>query len=256
MPIKFSLFILYFILLIPVNAQQAEIYATFSTLNIDELRAIDDVKSAGKILIDQELGWIKISDDKITKSDTTVIFVHGYGSTGYEWIMPIFEINNSGYDTYFYRYNWNICPDSVASILHSTIPDEIHDTGKVVLIFGHSFGGLVVTYLGTKLGETDQQIEIHTIAAPLAGYDRLNQMCGNESSIFEWSSYYAEDNEVISHFQWRTQQQQDGAFQELPVDPQKVNIPKSTVIELPATMDGHRLGHNWSITWVIKEYLN
>jgi len=36
------------------------------------------------------------------------------------------------------------------------------------------------------------------------------------------------------------------------VDPQIANIPNSTVIELPPQFkDGRRLGHNWSISWVI-----
>jgi len=255
MSLKIFSVILYINLLIPINAQQTDATANIHLLNIDEFRKIDDIKAAGELLIDQEFGWVKISDNNTAKSDTAIILVHGYGSTGYEWITPIYKINNREYDIYFYRYNWNLCPDSVASLLNDSFPGEIYETSKVISIFGHSYGGLVVTQLGTIIGETDQQIEIHTIAAPLAGYDRLNQMCGDVST-FEWASHYSEDNNAIPHFQWRTQHKQDGAFRELTVDPQKVHIPKSTVIELPATMDGQRLGHNWSITWVINKYLN
>jgi hypothetical protein len=26
-------------------------------------------------------------------------------------------------------------------------------------------------------------------------------------------------------------------------------------VELPPTMNGHRLGHNWSVSWVVDSYL-
>jgi len=38
-------------------------------------------------------------------------------------------------------------------------------------------------------------------------------------------------------------------------DPQVVNIQGSTVINLPpAFQNGKRLGHNWSLKWVLDQY--
>jgi hypothetical protein len=49
--------------------------------------------------------------------------------------------------------------------------------------------------------------------------------------------------------QWRTQKELDGAFSSLDFNPQVVDW-RGEVIELPDSYRGHRLGHNWSISWV------
>ncbi|MEE9572960.1 MAG: hypothetical protein V3W20_07930, partial [Candidatus Neomarinimicrobiota bacterium] len=59
----------------------------------------------------------------------------------------------------------------------------------------------------------------------------------------------------ITHHQWRTQKQQDGAFRDLDYDPQEINFDNSLIFLLPETINGQRLGHNWSVTWVINNYL-
>ena len=45
----------------------------------------------------------------------------------------------------------------------------------------------------------------------------------------------------------------DGAFRDLSLDPQEVEIENSRVIRLPETYKGNKLGHNWSISWVADE---
>lgn len=50
--------------------------------------------------------------------------------------------------------------------------------------------------------------------------------------------------------QWRTLQHLDGAFEDLATDPQVVELP-GEVTRLPERYRGHRLGHNWSISWVV-----
>jgi hypothetical protein len=64
------------------------------------------------------------------------------------------------------------------------------------------------------------------------------------------SSPYTNWDPNISHHQWRTQKEQDGAFRDMSYDPQDIALYNSTVTELPDSMDGHRLGHNWSVSWV------
>jgi hypothetical protein len=53
--------------------------------------------------------------------------------------------------------------------------------------------------------------------------------------------------------QWRTRKAIDNAFSALPADPQLVDIPGSEVVTLPDSYRGHRLGHNWSISWVVEQ---
>ena len=60
---------------------------------------------------------------------------------------------------------------------------------------------------------------------------------------------------LYPHFQWRTVKDQDGAFRNMPFDPQIVNIDGSTVVNLPPVFEnGQRLGHNWSLKWVFDKY--
>ena len=74
----------------------------------------------------------------------------------------------------------------------------------------------------------------------------------NDDDKLIYSSWEAN----ISHYQWRTHKHQDGAFRDLDFNPQDINFDNGEIILLPETMNGQRLGHNWSITWVIDNYLN
>ncbi|MDA1342204.1 MAG: alpha/beta hydrolase, partial [Proteobacteria bacterium] len=55
---------------------------------------------------------------------------------------------------------------------------------------------------------------------------------------------------MVNLYEWRTQQHLDSAFKDLPENPQNIVIEGSMVTVLPDTYNGHRLGHNWSISWV------
>ena len=60
----------------------------------------------------------------------------------------------------------------------------------------------------------------------------------------------------MSFFQWRTIKELDGAFNSLDYDPQIIDLKGSTIIRLPETYNGRRLGHNWSLSWVAEEITN
>jgi hypothetical protein len=57
----------------------------------------------------------------------------------------------------------------------------------------------------------------------------------------------------VAFFQWRTQKELDGAFKDLEINPQAINLKGSKVYELPDLYKGNRLGHNWSISFVADE---
>ncbi len=248
---KFSLFII--ITLVFSCSSNLKDNNTF--LLTSDLPAGKHTKESGKKLINQPFGFTKIIADSAQINDILIITVHGYDSRGYEWITSLNRLAENFNNTYFYRYDWEICPDSLGRDLADSLITLIQSKTYLnkIIIFGHSFGGLVVTYLASNL---DQKIpiEIHTIAAPLAGYSKIMDKCDlkyNDNNKLVYPSW--ETN--ITHQQWRTQKQQDGAFRDIDYDPQNINFDNSKIFLLPDTMNGQRLGHNWSVTWVINNYL-
>ena len=221
-----------------------------------DLPAGEFVKESGKKLINQPFGFTKIIADSAQNDSTLLIAIHGYDSRGYEWVSSLNQLANNYTNTYFYRYDWEICPDSLSRNLADLLTTLIQGKSNFnrIVIFGHSYGGLVVTYLAGDM-DVNIPIEIHTIASPLAGYPRIMDNCDllyNDNDKLIYSSW----DTNISHYQWRTHKQQDGAFRDLDFNPQDINFDNGEIILLPETMNGQRLGHNWSITWVIDNYLN
>ncbi len=244
----------FFIIMLLISCSSNLSYNNW-VLHVSELPTGEFVKESGKRLISQPYGFTKIFCDSSEIKDHIVIAVHGYGSEGYEWIVPLHKLAENFDNTYFYRYDWNICPDILAIGLVDSISYLInrHSNINKIIIFGHSFGGLVATYLASDLGN-NIPIEVHTIASPLAGYPRIMDNCNleyNSDNVLIYSQW--ENN--ISHTQWRTQKQQDGAYRDMDYDPQVIHFDNSEIILLPETMDGERLGHNWSVTWVINNYI-
>lgn len=248
--------ILLFIIIILISACSTNTSDKNSFLLTSDLPIGEYVKESGKKLINQPFGFTKIIADSAQIDDVLIIAVHGFESQGYEWVSPLINLAKEYSNTYIYRYDWNICPDSLVVNLANSIIALMQNESlfNKIVIFGHSYGGLVVTYLASEF-ETAIPIEIHTIAAPLAGYPRITDKCDlkyNADNILEYPIW--ETN--VTHYQWRTQKHQDGAFRDLDYDPQDINFENSKIILLPDTMNGQRLGHNWSVTWVINNYLN
>ncbi len=222
------LYLLFVIILIIIIIQVSSCTSNLSDKNTflltSDLPAGEYVKESGKKLINQPFGFTKIIADSAQINDTFIIVVHGYDSRGYEWVTSINHLAEKYNNTYFYRYDWDICPDSVGRDLADSLAILIQSKSNLnkIIIFGHSYGGLVITYLASNL-DLKIPIEIHTIAAPLAGYPRIMDKCDlqyNDYNILTYPSW--ETN--ISHRQWRTQKQQDGAFRDLDYDPQVINF--------------------------------
>ena len=221
--------------------QKATSEIAFSELNMD------DAKATGKMIQEKSMGLHRVQAGQ-SKPDTVFIAVHGYGSEGYEWVYALRKMAESGNITYYYRWDWSQCPEPASRMLNSVIDSLISDeTGiKHINIFGHSYGGVIVTGLADDY--FNLSMDIHSIAAPLAGYTRLEKNCPD---------YPRFDNLILTNnlYQWRTVHKQDGAFKDLNINPQVIDIDNSKIIQLPAVFpDGKRLGHNWSITWVMDQY--
>ena len=220
-----------------------------------DLPIAQEVRTSGKKLMSREYGFTRVEDDSSFDVKTVVVAVHRLKSEGYEWVYGLRKLARQFRHTYFYRYNWEVCPDSAAVILTQQLSDLIGTSLGIerLIIFGHSYGGIVVTELASRL-HLNIPVEIHTISSPLRGYAALSKRCESEiqrDGTLQFSRW--ETN--ISHFQWRTQHKLDGAFRRLKVDPQDVLLAGSKVTLLPDSMNGRLLGHNWSITWVVDEFL-
>ncbi len=244
------------VILILISSCNSNLSDKNTFLLTSDLPAGEFVKESGKKLINQPFGFTKIIADSAQNDSTLLIAVHGYDSRGYEWVSSLNQLSNNYNNTYFYRYDWEICPDSLSRKLADLLTTLIQGKSNFnrIVIFGHSYGGLVVTYLAGNM-DVNIPIEIHTIASPLAGYPRIMDNCDllyNDDDKLIYSSWDAN----ILHYQWRTHKHQDGAFRDLDFNPQDINFDNGEKILLPEIMDGQRLGHNWSITWVIDNYLN
>jgi len=225
----------------------------FNQLPLSKLSDAESVFAAGKILMEQPMGWTEITAPK-SSEDTLWIVVHGYGSKGYEWVTAIKDFRATGDPVFIYRYDWNRCPGSIADSLSAdlrkllgTLPSQ----PKHILVFGHSYGALITAMLDSRVSK-GILIEFHAIAGPLAGLKGFKDECSPDQS---WIQKITENETGPRIHQWRTVQSEDGAYRDAETNPEDVDIPGSVVTQLPKTMDGHRLGHNWSVQWVAETFL-
>ena len=226
----------------------------FISLDVDIFGEGTEITTAGHHLMEQPLGVIELRDGEQTNDSVLVIAVHGYDSRGYEWITGLKNLAGHYGSVFFFRYDWEQCPDQIAENLTTEIKKlEKRGDYKKLVIFGHSYGGMVVTYAASGLGKLPA--DIHVIAAPLSGFPKLLDDCDNLTYDAGDKLVYPEWDKSIRLIQHKTVHAQDGAFRDLASDPQEMDLPFYKSHELPPTMDGHRLGHNWSVTWVLDKHV-
>ena len=100
-----------FIILILISSCNSNLSDKNTFLLVSDLPVGEYVKESGKKLIDQPYGFTKIIADSTTIDNALVIAVHGYKSEGYEWVASLNSLAENYNNTYFYRYDWEICPD-------------------------------------------------------------------------------------------------------------------------------------------------
>ena len=241
MKIIFYTFALTFFLTACNNAPQPPI-------QLNDLSDEISVKTLGMRLIDLPHG-LNALEPREDEAQEVFIAVHGGSSEGYEWIYPIKTIDTKKKHMHFYRWPDNRCFQSNAEELANEINNLLsqNNSYKKVTLMGHSYGGILVAHV-LKHWNTATPLEAHVVASPLLGMPMLINICDyepiemlpNNSSLFEW----------------RTQHHLDSVFKDLLEDPQQINIKGSIVTVLPDTYKGNRLGHNWSISWVVDEFFN
>ena len=205
---------------------------------LDTLDSGADVKASGAKLIALPMDLHRLDRDDGTVGKIANIAVHGWNSSGYEWIHLLKTLDDTDSSTWFWRWDWNGCPGSTADALSERLSQAPFTQVDRIRVLGHSYGGVLVAKAAERWpGSTP--MEAHAIAAPLAG---VGDRCPYETPTTL--------PPAVTFHEWRTRHKLDGAFRAMPVDPQVVELPGSTVIRLPATYNGRRLGHNWSVSWV------
>jgi pimeloyl-ACP methyl ester carboxylesterase len=94
----------------------------------------------------------------------------GWSTKGFEWVSPIVELSHRQIPIWFFKYDWDECPENSADYLYRETEKLIGNNSHLdsLWIIGHSLGG-VVTSLFAEKWDRDFPITIHSIAAPLAG---------------------------------------------------------------------------------------
>ncbi|MCB9527657.1 MAG: alpha/beta hydrolase [Myxococcales bacterium] len=173
-----------------------------------------------------------------------LVAVHGFASEGAEWVAPLARLDAP--DTRFYRWDWLTCPAPAADALVAALTALAAEPGvDRIRVVGHSYGGLVAALAARRYPGPDP-LEVHVVAAPLAGSERLTAHCGPLDPGPAPAG-------PVTVRQWRTVHAQDGAFRDLPVDPQVVDWAGADVVALPADWQDGRLGHNRSLQWVAEQ---
>ncbi len=214
-------------------------------LNLDQLNLIDNVFESGLKLMKMPHGLheLELYDNY---QDTLVIAVHGNRSSGYEWVYPLQVINKETNLITFYRWDDSSCIDTSVFMFDDLIQKKISEYKNIrkITIYGHSYGGLLsAVFMDQWSG--DLPIEVHTIASPLNGINILSKKCNYKTP--------KRVPDIATMYEWRTIKNLDGAFKNLKEDPQNVKILGSIVTRLPETYKKNKLGHNWSISWVIDQ---
>ena len=211
-------------------------------------------KEYDESLVNRENGMHRIFGMNEKDSTFGIVLVHGYypetwKEKGLEWVNPIFELSKVNVPLWFFKYDWENCPENSADSLYFELKNMISNNSHLdsLWVLGHSLGG-VVTSLFAENWTDDLPISVHSIAAPLTGMKKFKD---NHCRLTEKETYTIRDQ--IKYSQWKTVKEQDGAFKQLEFDPQNALIKGGKVITLPGTWKDNRLGHNKSILWVCEK---
>lgn len=202
--------------------------------------AADEAEAMGERLMDLPPGMHRLTT---TDDGAVLVAVHGFASEGVEWVAPIARLGAA--DTRWWRWDYKACPAPAAEALTAALATVAKAPGvRSIRVVGHSYGGLISALAARRYAGT-APLEVHVVAAPLAGTDRMKALCGPVEPGA------APTNAVVR--QWRTVHAQDGAFREMEVDPQVVDWAGADITLLPAEWSGGRLGHNRSLSWVAEQ---
>ena len=209
---------------------------------LGDLDATSNVKEAGASLMALEYGMWPL-ESPTTKPKELLIGVHDHDHRGDEWIYPLHAIDDDSTFTFFYRWKSQKPIPSEVKLLQVAIKKVMsaYPRAHRTTLLGHGCGGVLAAALIVRFKPTIP-VEVHSIAAPLAGFDPPTENC----TIPVPKRIPKE----IRFIQWRTQQHLDDVFMSQPVDPQFVDIQGSLAVTIPEIHNGKPLGHRRALSYV------
>ena len=212
--------------------------------SFDLINSKKNVFESGLVLVQLKNGLHFLEEEEEVQKEL-VIAIHGGGTLGYEWVYPLNQLNSESTRVAFFRWNpiSATCAHDELRYLKSFLDNSSSHYEKITIL-GHSLGGILLARLIEDL-EINKPLEAHIIASPLKGIEPTNSLCDYQPPM-------KVSNDVVL-YEWRTQKNLDGVFMALPYDPQIVEIENSNVTRLPEKYKENKLGHNWSISWVVDE---
>ena len=203
--------------------------------------------------------------------DTAIVAIHGFYPAywieiHHEWVQPFNYLVQQNINTFFYKYDWNDCPSSVAKDFNKKLNDLIFNNSEIEKweIVGHSMGGTVVLFsiLNAELNEnitynivaTALHMEIDKVPmATKISIEKRFKKCPDNLNSFDDVFSEGFKNELI---QWRNIKEFDSQFKKYDFDPYDKDIKNSKIIQFPDSLNGERVGHTSSLYFSILEIIN
>ncbi len=221
----------------------------------------------------RELKKISNGMSVIHKSDSKmgIIAIHGFYPAywvgiHHEWVQPFNYLVENNINTFFYKYDWNDCPSTVAKDFNKKLNDLIFNNSEIEKweIVGHSMGGTVVLFsiVNAELNEnitynivaTALHMEIDKVPmATRISIEKRFKKCPDNLNSFDDVFSEVFKNELI---QWRNIKEFDSQFKKYDFDPYDKDIKNSKIVQFPDSLNGERVGHTSSLYFSILEIIN
>ena len=233
---------------------------TFSLSN-DKFSSFRELKN-----ISNGLSIIHSSDSKVG-----IIAIHGFYPAywvgiHHEWVQPFNYLVENDINTFFYKYDWNDCPSSVAVDFNKELNVLINKYPNINQwqVVGHSMGGTVVLF-SILNSELNENIIYNTVATALhmdidkvpmttrMSIEKRFEKCPDNLNSFDEAFSKGFKNKLV---QWRNIKEFDSQFKKYDFDPYGKEIKNSIVVQFPDSLNGERVGHTSSLYFAILEIVN
>ena len=143
------------------------------------------------------------------KANELIIGIHGGNSEGYEWIYPLWRLNQEFNQVFFYRWNDKRCANANNANLVNHIDSLLatYPGLEKIKILSHSYGGTHLLYsldlIEQRIANKNQdlEIEIHFIASLLSPPLLLRLGCQFKTDF--------KDDYSMDIYNWKTIQEID-----------------------------------------------
>ncbi len=94
-----------------------------------------------------------------------------------DWTLQLLAgwLSRMGYNPYFSGLDWNVdCPNRTGHLLRWRLNQIIRETGRPLIVFGHSLGGMLARFLGANF--PDQVRYVVTMGSPIQRTENVSPL--------------------------------------------------------------------------------